>query len=90
MDRAAAALLVAASIIGCREPHDAVQVRAAREFSCPEDDVRVEELGAGGYRVWACGWFATYVCTKSGGSWYGTYTPSSIACTREGLPLRYK
>ncbi len=44
----------------------AVKLRASREFSCAEDQVVVEELGAGAFRATACGNQATYVCNRVG------------------------
>jgi len=41
----------------------AVTERASKEFQCPAPQVRVEELGGGAWRIFACGNQATYACS---------------------------
>lgn len=43
-------------------PANAALQRASREIPCPESDLRIDELGAGGYRVSGCGTQITYTC----------------------------
>jgi len=43
-----------------------LRVRAANEFGCPESQVTVEGIGAGGYRATGCGQSAVYVCGRDG------------------------
>ncbi len=56
----AALLLLSA---GCFNSKMAVTERASKEFQCPAPQVRVEELGGGAYRIFACGNQATYACS---------------------------
>ncbi|RLB52319.1 MAG: hypothetical protein DRI90_22280 [Deltaproteobacteria bacterium] len=56
----AALLLLGA---GCFNSKLAVTERASKEFQCPAPQVRVEKLGGGAYRIFACGHQATYACS---------------------------
>jgi len=60
-------LLIGAALVlasaGCFNSQLAVSERASKEFQCPAPQVRVEELGGGAYRVFACGNQATYACS---------------------------
>jgi hypothetical protein len=43
-----------------------VVVRAAQDFSCPEDRIDTRDLGEGGYRAEGCGRMAVYDCQPAG------------------------
>jgi hypothetical protein len=56
-----------------------VATRAMHEFSCPKDQVVVEELGGSSYRAHGCGQEATFTCM--GGN---VGNPYGAMCTKEG------
>jgi hypothetical protein len=63
------ALGVLGSSAGCAEASSLARARAAREFNCPEEKVRVRWVsdgprGASVYQVSACGTVAMYVCEE--------------------------
>ncbi len=47
--------------------YPAVVVRAAEDFSCPEDQIETRNLGDGGYRAEGCGQMAVYDCQGAEG-----------------------
>ncbi len=53
-------------------------VRAANDLNCPEESVRISDIGAHAYRADGCGRVATYVCdNQSSGA------IPDVRCTRE-------
>jgi hypothetical protein len=56
-----------------------VATRAMHEFSCPKDQVVVEELGGSSYRARGCGQTATFTCLGGNAG-----NPFDAMCTREG------
>jgi hypothetical protein len=68
------------SIAGCgASQQSVVATRAMHEFSCPKDQVVVEELGGSSYRAHGCGQTATFTCM--GGN---VGNPFGAMCTKEG------
>lgn len=59
---ALAALLLGGAVAGCGGGARTVLVRAANDLHCPESDVFVEPLGAGGYAASGCGGSISYTC----------------------------
>jgi hypothetical protein len=57
----AALVLVWIAAAGCGGVRT-VRARAANDLHCPEADVSVEELGAGGYAARGCGASISYTC----------------------------
>jgi hypothetical protein len=73
-------LLMSTSLVACgAAPPTVVATRATNEFSCPQDQVHIDELGGTSYRATGCGKTATYTCL--GGNFGNPY---SAMCTREG------
>jgi hypothetical protein len=77
---AAIAALLFPSMTGCgASQQSVVATRATHEFSCPKDQVVVEELGGSSYRAHGCGQVATFTCM--GGN---AVNPFDAMCTKEG------
>lgn len=55
--------LVLVSASGCASTSGAVRDRFAAEFECHRDEVRVTDLGSGGYRARGCGQEARYAAS---------------------------
>ena len=67
------------SMTGCGASQPSVvAARATREFSCPKDQVVVEQLGGSSYRAHGCGQVATFTCM--GGN---VGNPYDAMCTKE-------
>jgi hypothetical protein len=58
-----AALLLILPLFGCAGAATSLRPRAAADLDCPERQLGIAHLGAGGYRAMGCGRMATYVCT---------------------------
>ena len=78
---AALSLVTGALAIGCggAPPQAVVATRASNEFSCPKEQVNVQNIGGTSYKASGCGQAATYTCM--GGN-FGN--PFDAMCTREG------
>ncbi|MBI4703715.1 MAG: hypothetical protein HY744_21610 [Deltaproteobacteria bacterium] len=67
----AGCLVLTGAVAGCTPGHELARVRAARELSCPEANIRVKWIGGAPgnlgdvYMVNACGVRATYVCNEA-------------------------
>jgi hypothetical protein len=77
----ALSLVTGALSIGCggAPPQAVVATRASNEFSCPKEQVNVQNIGGTSYKASGCGQTATYTCM--GGN-FGN--PFDAMCTREG------
>jgi len=61
-----------------------VRARAAHDFHCNEDDLRVENISGGTFDVKGCGYHETYDCVESGTTAYrGTTLGGTVTCTKE-------
>lgn len=77
---AAMATFLLLSMTGCgASQQSVVATRATREFSCPKDQVVVEELGGSSYRAHGCGQVATFTCMGGNAG-----NPFDAMCTKEG------
>jgi hypothetical protein len=56
---------------------DVVRTRAAHDFHCTEDDVRVQNIAGGTFKVKGCGYAETYDCVSAGSTAVGGTTMSS-------------
>lgn len=65
-------LLGAALLVACGSARDVVRRRAAAELGCEESSVRVEAIGAAGYRASGCRQEVTYTCARG------------LSCTPDG------
>jgi hypothetical protein len=73
------ALLCAVAVAGCFPDFEGVvRTRAAHDFKCTEDDVRVKNIGGSSYEAKGCGNADTYDC--SGGS----TMYDAVTCKPEG------
>ena len=77
----ALSLATGALVIGCggAPPQAVVATRASNEFSCPKEQVNVQNIGGTSYKATGCGQTATYTCM--GGN---VGNPFDAMCTREG------
>jgi hypothetical protein len=67
---------------GCL-PHPLLR-RASHDFSCPEENVQIQYIGAGAITATGCGQSASYVCEQSSGGQGGIFpTDSNTTCRRE-------
>ena len=57
----------AAALAGCTDMKSQVRSRAARDFSCGEDQTQIVDAQAGVYRIAGCGLEASYHCTEDSG-----------------------
>jgi hypothetical protein len=82
LGRVVLAGVLGAQVWACTHPRDVVRTRAAREGQCTEEQVQVEELGGGAFRVRGCGPETTYVCNANS----SVIGDSLILCSKEGTP----
>lgn len=54
-------------LLGCADVGSQVRTRAARDFSCGEDQTEIVDAEAGVYRIAGCGLEASYHCTEDTG-----------------------
>ena len=67
-------------LAGCgASQQSVVATRAMHEFSCPKDQVVVDELGGSSYRARGCGQTATFTCMGGNAG-----NPYDAMCTKEG------
>jgi hypothetical protein len=71
---------VAALLSSCVTTTDVVRSRFAKEQSCPEDRVQVDEAGGAQYRARGCDKETVYVCTSVAAFKGGAQ------CVQQGLP----
>src|SRR5579862_8026668 len=70
---------VAAALCSCVTTTDVVRSRFAKEQSCPEDQVRVDEGGGTQYRARGCDKETVYVCSAAAAFKGG------VECVQQGL-----
>jgi hypothetical protein len=55
--------ICSAALLGCTNMSSQVRSRAARDFSCGEEQTQIVDAEAGVYRLSGCGLEASYHCT---------------------------
>jgi hypothetical protein len=70
----------AALLCSCVTTTDVVRSRFAKEQSCPEDQVRVDEAGGAQYRARGCDKETIYVCD------HVAAFKGGVECVQQGLP----
>jgi hypothetical protein len=60
-----------------------VRARAAHDFHCDADDLRVENIAGGTFDVKGCGYHETYDCVAYTSSYRGTTVGGDATCTKE-------
>ena len=56
--------LCGCALLGCADVKSQVRTRAARDFSCQEDETQIVDADRGVYRISGCGLEASYHCTE--------------------------
>jgi hypothetical protein len=82
--RIVAAGMMWCALLACGPDFEAtVRARAAHDFHCNEDDLRVENISGGTYDVKGCGNHETYDCVGSSTSYGGTTVGGTATCKKE-------
>jgi hypothetical protein len=68
---------------GCVDVEDDVRARAANDFSCKQEEIKVNAIGAGAFRAGGCGYSQIYDCVASE-SFRGTTTNYSCRPEKGG------
>jgi hypothetical protein len=73
------------TFVACYGPdfEGTVRARAAHDFHCSEDDLKVENISGGTFDVKGCGYHETYDCVGSSTSYNGTTMGGTATCTKE-------
>lgn len=72
------------ALVACAPDFDAtVRARAAHDFHCSEDDLKVENISGGTYDVKGCGYHETYDCVGTSESVSGTTVGGTVTCKKE-------